>query len=122
MNNIKEIAFTCYPVLDMDRARKFYEGIIGLKPDSEPIAGEGGSMWIEYTIAGGTFSLGRMDGFVPSKDGASIGLEVEDLDAMVKKLRDNGVKFIFEPMETPVCHMAIVEDTEGNALIVHKRK
>jgi catechol 2,3-dioxygenase-like lactoylglutathione lyase family enzyme len=27
---IQEIAFSCYPVTDMARARTFYEGILGL--------------------------------------------------------------------------------------------
>lgn len=32
MINIIEIVFPCYPVTDMARARKFYEGVLGLKP------------------------------------------------------------------------------------------
>ena len=32
MLQVTEIAFTCYPVTDMARARNFYEGVLGLKP------------------------------------------------------------------------------------------
>ena len=32
MLKVTEIAFSCYPVTDMARARKFYEGVLGLKP------------------------------------------------------------------------------------------
>jgi len=32
MFKINEIAFSCYPVKDMARARKFYESVLGLKP------------------------------------------------------------------------------------------
>ena len=32
MLKVTEIAFTCYPVTDMARAREFYEGVLGLKP------------------------------------------------------------------------------------------
>ena len=32
MLKVTEIAFSCYPVKDMARARKFYEGVLGLKP------------------------------------------------------------------------------------------
>jgi catechol 2,3-dioxygenase-like lactoylglutathione lyase family enzyme len=42
---IKEIAFTCYPVADMARARDFYENIIGLK--SESVMGNGGGNWTD---------------------------------------------------------------------------
>ena len=54
---IAEIAFSCYPVTDMARARKFYEDVLGLKPTM--IVGEpGGMQWTEYDIANGTLSLG----------------------------------------------------------------
>lgn len=29
--NVIDIAFTCYPVTDLQRARRFYEGVLGLK-------------------------------------------------------------------------------------------
>ncbi|OYT22739.1 MAG: glyoxalase, partial [Nitrospira sp. UW-LDO-02] len=29
--NVTDIAFTCYPVTDLQRARRFYEGVLGLK-------------------------------------------------------------------------------------------
>ena len=32
MIRYKEIAFVAYPVTDVARARKFYEGVLGLKP------------------------------------------------------------------------------------------
>ena len=35
MINVKEVAFSCYAVTDMDRARKFYEGVLGLKPTTD---------------------------------------------------------------------------------------
>ena len=34
MIRYKEIAFIAYPVTDMTRARKFYEGILDLKPNA----------------------------------------------------------------------------------------
>ena len=50
-------------------------------------------------------------------------LEVEeDFDAAIATLKQNNVKFRMEPMETPVCHMAMVFDPDGNTLCIHKRK
>jgi predicted enzyme related to lactoylglutathione lyase len=117
---IKEIAFTCYPVADMARARDFYENIIGLK--SESVMGNGGGNWVEYTVEDAVFSLGKMDGFNPSNSGANIAFEVEDFTEAIQRFKDHNVTFKMEPFETPVCHMALVEDTEGNLLIIHKRK
>jgi hypothetical protein len=46
MIRYKEIAFMAYPVTDVARARKFYEGALGLKPNA-PLKSES-QMWIEY--------------------------------------------------------------------------
>jgi predicted enzyme related to lactoylglutathione lyase len=60
--------------------------------------------------------------FKPSPDGCSVALEVEDFKAAIATLKQNNVKFRLEPMETPVCHMAMVFDPDGNTLCIHKRK
>lgn len=50
MLKVIELAFSCYPVMDMARARKFYEGVLGLKPTM--IVGEAGGMqWTESGVA-----------------------------------------------------------------------
>ena len=116
---VTEIAFTCYPVKDMPRARAFYENVVGLTPtmvhDSEH------NSWTEYEIGGGAFSLGKIDGWIPSDNGASVAFEVEDFDAAIEKLRESGAKFKMEPFPTPVCQMAFVFDPEGNTVCIHKR-
>lgn len=104
----------------MARARDFYENVIGLK--SESITENEGGSWVEYLIGDSVFSLGNMEGFIPSNSGANISFEVEDFNSAVEELRDKQVKFKMEPFETPVCHMVLIEDTEGNLLIIHKRK
>jgi predicted enzyme related to lactoylglutathione lyase len=120
---ILEIAFTGYSVTDMTRAKKFYEGVLGLKksrgfgekPDQEE--------WVEYDIGSGCLALisGGKD-WPPSPYGTAAALEVDDFQAYVDKLRAAGVKFVFKPMESPVCWMVTVADPDGNRLVVHKRK
>lgn len=57
MLKVSEIAFSCYPVTDMARARKFYEDVLGLKPTM--MVGEpGGMQWTEYDVGNGTLSIG----------------------------------------------------------------
>ena len=121
MLKITEIAFSCYPVTDMARARKFYEDVLGLKPTM--VHGNPGEMqWTEYDIANGTLSLGAgAPDWKPTATGCSVGLEVEDFDAAIAHLKANGVKFKMEPFPTPVCHMAFIFDTEGNLICIHKR-
>jgi len=122
MLKVTEIAFSCYPVVDMARARKFYEGVLGLK--ASYVVGEpGGMQWTEYDIASGTLSLGcGAPDWAPRADGCSVGLEVENFDEAIAHLRANNVKFKMEPFPTPVCTMAFIYDTEGNLICIHKRK
>src|SRR5882757_5342396 len=119
MIRYKEIAFTAYPVTDLARARKFYEGVLGLKPNT-PVAPD--SKFIEYNIGPGTLAIGASPNWLPSKDGASSALEVEDFDAAVATLREHKIEFIIGPWEGPRCHMAVFRDPDGNRLTVHRRK
>ena len=117
---ITEIAFSCYPVTDMPRARAFYEGVLGLKATMDHQMGE--SHWVEYDIGSGTLAVGLSPGMNPSPDGCSAALEVDDFDSAISELKAANVEFVFGPIETPVCHMAFVRDPDGNSLGIHKRK
>jgi len=121
MLKVTEIAFSCYPVTDMARARKFYEEVLGLNPTM--IAGEpGGMQWTEYDIGPGTLALGcGAPDWKPTETGCSVGLEMEDFDAAIAHLKAKGVRFKMEAFPTPVCTMAFIYDTEGNLICVHKR-
>jgi predicted enzyme related to lactoylglutathione lyase len=118
---IIEIAFSCYPITDVPRAKAFYEGVLGLKPTMDHDMGDKGH-WIEYDIGAGTLSLGKYADFKPTKDGCTVGLEVEDFDAAVKAVREAGTQIKMGPFETPVCHMLMISDPDGNPIIIHKRK
>jgi predicted enzyme related to lactoylglutathione lyase len=121
MVKVIEIAFTCYPVTDMARARKFYEEILGLKP-SMTVGEPGGMQWTEYNIGAGTLSLGSgAPNWHPRSDGCSVGLEMEDFDSAIAEFRAKGVKFTMEPFPTPVCKMAFISDPDGNTICIHKR-
>ena len=121
MIKVIELAFSCYPVKDMARAREFYETVLGLKP-TIVFGDPGGMQWTEYDVAGGTLALGcGAPDWTPRPDGCSVGLEVEDFDAAITHWKANGVKFKMEPFPTPVCRMALIHDTEGNVICIHKR-
>lgn len=117
---ILEVAFSCYPVTDMPRARAFYEGILGLTVTMDHEL-EGGQ-WVEYDIGAATLAIGVAPGMLPSRDGCNVALEVDDFDSAVSELKNANVEFSFGPFETPVCHMAYVRDPDGNSVCIHKRK
>ena len=116
---IKNIAFVGIPVTDMKRARSFYEGVLGLRVADEMMGGE----WIEYALGENTLAIANVgEQWTPSDQGTVAAVEVEDFDKAVKHLKDQGVHFDAEPFETPCCHMAVVQDPNGNKLIIHKLK
>jgi predicted enzyme related to lactoylglutathione lyase len=114
---IQKIAFTLYPVKDMARARRFYEEDLGLKTTTEYVGGK----WIEYDLAGGCFAISDLvEELEPSAfQGGSIAFEVDDVDGMVATLKEKGARVKVEPFSSPVCRMAVILDSEGNALTLH---
>jgi len=116
---IKNIAFVGIPVTDMTRARGFYEDVLGLVVADEMMSGN----WIEYAIGGDTLAIANVGAqWAPSEQGTGAAFEVEDFDGAVKHLKDKQIQFAAEPFETPCCHMAVVQDPDGNKLIIHKLK
>ena len=116
---IKNIAFVGIPVTDMKRARDFYEGALGLKIADEMMNGK----WIEYAVGDETLAIANVgEQWTPSDQGTGAALEVEDFDDAIKRLKDRDVRFAAEPFETPCCHMAVIQDPDGNKLIIHKLK
>ena len=105
----------------MSRARAFYEGVLGLAPSMAHADGD--FAWTEYDIGGAALALGCGSAMTkPSVDGGSVGLEVADFSEAIAKLKADKVAFVMEAAETPVCHLAIIKDPDGNAVIIHKRK
>jgi predicted enzyme related to lactoylglutathione lyase len=118
---ILELAFTGYPVTDMERARAFYEGILKLEPTR--IIENSNGHWIEYDLGHSTFALSNMSKgeWKPSSDGPAVAFEVDDFDSAVGDLQTSKVRFVIEPFESPVCRMTIVSDPDGNSIAIHKR-
>ena len=116
---VKEIGFVAIPVTDMERARDFYEGVLGLKVAEEMMSGK----WVEYAVGDHTLAIANVsDTWRPSDQGTGAALEVEDFDDAILRLKDRHVRFESEPFETPCCHMSVVQDPDGNKLIIHKLK
>lgn len=115
---IKEVAFIAIAVSDAERARRFYQETLELKPSISAMDGA----WVEYDLGATTIGVGCHPNWQPSRDGTTIAFEVDDIDATIDKLMTRGVEFDMDKTETPVCWMAQFRDPDGNKLVVHKRK
>ena len=116
------IAFACYPVSSLKKARAFYEGVLGLKATSVWEQNDASGM-IEYDIGPTTLAIGAgADSFKVGEGGASVALEVADFEGTIKELKAKNCNFQLESYETPVCHMAIAVDPDGNKIMIHRKK
>jgi predicted enzyme related to lactoylglutathione lyase len=116
---VKAIGFVAIPVTDVKRARSFYEDVLGLAVADEMMGGN----WVEYAVGAETLAIANVgEQWRPSDQGTGAALEVEDFDEAINRLKEHQVPFAAEAFETPCCHMAIVQDPDGNKLIIHKLK
>lgn len=115
---VKKIAFTMYPVVDMARARRFYEAELGLVATFASPDGQ----WVEYE-PGGCFALTSLAPVKPSPDsGGSVAFEVDDVVALTKTLEQKGFLVCVAPTETPAFWMSVVVDPEGNGVTLCQQR
>ena len=113
-----EVAFIAIAVSDPERARKFYQETLELKPATTAMNGA----WVEYELGPTTIGVGCHPAWKPSRDGTTVAFEVANIDDAIQKLKSRGVAFDMDKTETPVCFMAQFRDPDGNKLVVHQRK
>ena len=118
MITYKEIAFTAYAVTNMRKARRFYEGVLCLKP-----ARVLNSNFVEYDIGRGTISVGCAPKlWPPSRKGTVATLGVADFDGALEHLKKKKIKPALGPFDSPLCRMVGVRDPDGNMIVLHQRK
>ena len=119
---IADVAFFAYAVSDMAKARAFYEGVLGLKPNAD-FDGSGNPHWVEYNIGSTTLGVGCAPGmFDPSPKGASASLEVEDFEDALATVKARRIPVVMGPHDFPSCRMVVIADPDGNRITLHKRK
>ena len=114
---VERTDFIALPVKDMERAKRFYADLLGIPSPNLQAA------WPEFET--GNVSLYLVD---PTAMGAefaphrtAIALRVPDVQESRARLEEAGVAFAGEILDTGVCHMAFFDDSEGNALMLHRR-
>jgi predicted enzyme related to lactoylglutathione lyase len=117
------IAFALYHVTDVARARKFYEGLLGLKICSESEFSPG-QWWIEYD-AGGPSGLAITnfgDTAVPAAGGPGVAIEITNYDEALAVVQAAGLAISWGPHDGGICRSVGFRDPDGNELFLHQRK
>ena len=115
---------TMLPVIDMVRARAFYEDCLGLEPGALRPDGK-----FVYQVGGSALALFPKPGGTKAEHTA-ISFQVPDIVASIEALKSRGV--VFEDYDFPdfktVNHVCVLgsekaawfKDTEGNYLCLHE--
>lgn len=115
---------TMLPVIDMVRARAFYEECLGLQPGALRPDGK-----FVYQVGGSALALFPKPGGTKAEHTA-ISFQVPDIVASIEALKSRGV--VFEDYDFPdfktVNHVCVLgsekaawfKDTEGNYLCLHE--
>jgi catechol 2,3-dioxygenase-like lactoylglutathione lyase family enzyme len=110
-------------VTDLERARKFYVEALGLTSNGEMTTGH-----LEFEAGGGTGLIVFERKDAPKAENTVASFRVDDLEAVMRQLRERGVKF--EEYDTPelktdngVASMGSIKgawfkDPDGNILAV----
>jgi predicted enzyme related to lactoylglutathione lyase len=117
------VDFVSVPTRDLTAAMDFYGNVLGLRrssmwqrPGEEPLGAE----FETGTVTIALIASERLGiAFQPNK--VPIALRVEDVEAARAELESKGVSFRGDTIDSGVCHQAIFEDPDGNALDVHHR-
>lgn len=118
-SGIRGIDTTAYLVKDVDRAKKFYTGLLGFEPtlNFEPIG-------VEWTFPSGeTFGIVKPPSSPWEKSGG-VHFGVADIKVAVETCKARGITFEDDAKiwETPGCFLAFAHDSEGNEFILHELK
>jgi predicted enzyme related to lactoylglutathione lyase len=116
---ITGVDFLALPTHDLPASAEFYGETLGLRrsvyiPERNYAEFETGNLTLSIVDAE-KMGLGHN----PIRH--QVALHVEDVEAARKTLEARGVTFNGETFDTGVCHMALFDDPEGNALMLHHR-
>jgi lactoylglutathione lyase len=115
-NGVKmKIKYSTMIVKDMDESIKFYTEVMDFKIDSQ------------YNLPQATITLLKGEGetmieLIKNEDDDvglfSIGIDVDDCESEVEKLRSKGVEITLEPTKITVGYMAIFKDPNGVNIVL----
>ncbi|MEM7800166.1 MAG: VOC family protein [Chloroflexota bacterium] len=113
-------------VANQDRAKAFYTDILGMELRADnPLFPGATSRWLAVAPAGAETEIIL---YLPDENwehykqvvgkSQAITLALPDMNAVYTSLKEKGVTFISEPEKQPWGTYAIIQDSEGNKLIL----
>ena len=110
------------PVINMDRAKSFYEAVFGMPMSVQTKGAVQMAMWAKpENPVGAGGSLIKVDGIKPSHEGTLVYFTTQDIRSVLDKVNANGGKTLKERMSIgEYGFIAHFEDSEGNRVGLHQ--
>ncbi len=113
------VDFVAISTKDLDTAIEFYGQTLGL-PMSVHLEERNYAEFVTGNLTLSVIDAEKM-GMEHQVRGHEIALHVDDVQAARATLESRGVQFRGETLDTGVCHMALLNDPDGNPLMLHHR-
>lgn len=120
-SKITGFAYSSHQVSDLAKARKFYQGLLGLKS-----LGSYDGTWEEYDVGGQIFAVWKASKITPKEFKkltvtGSVAFEVENIETLCDKLKAEGIQFIQPCTDNGGhCKSAYLLDPDGNIVTLHE--
>lgn len=111
------------PASDLSRAKTFYETAFGYEL-TESEMGPNKMAWfpMEMDLFGAAGTLVQGEGYIPSKSGTVVYLQVADIESTLAKIVAAGGVTLMPKMSIGEHgHIAHFEDCEGNRVALHEK-
>jgi predicted enzyme related to lactoylglutathione lyase len=109
----KKVVHVEFPAKDLERGKKFWEGVGGWKIEDSGMPGMQYLMWQEGDQGGGVYSMEGMSG-------TTLYLGSDDMDADVAKVRELGGEAEDKQPIPNIGWFARCKDSEGNEFALYQ--
>ena len=111
------------PVIDMDRATKFYSTVFNFKFDSTIIDNNIMALFpFTEKKSGISGALAKGEIYKPTKDGVLIYFNTVNIDETLRLANTNGGQILYPKTDNGIGLVAEFEDTEGNRIALYQSK
>ncbi len=109
------------PVTDLDRAMRFYSAVFGYELTRQNVDGYEMALLPRADGApGASGALAKGDVYVPSRNGAIIYFDVEDIDPALERAQAQGAIVLYPKKHIGEAgYVAEIQDSEGNRIALH---
>ena len=120
---ITALAHACFTVSDLERSIQFYRDGLGLTPAFDFKDANGRRFGLYLHVEGRSFIELFVGQVTPPSDKQSfrhICLEVDDIEATVRTLRDRGIEVSEPKLGGDQSYQAWITDPDGNRMELHQ--